>query len=83
MLQTLFGLGLCLLGLMVLVFNRRLAKSSEDFRIWAFGIRPLIPDAERAGLILVGIFAVVYGLLYATHLLMILRSVQVGPRYCI
>ena len=69
MFQTVFGSAMLFFGLLLLIFNQRLAQASLDFRKWAFGVKPFIPGSERAGIILLGLFCVTYGLLYALHLI--------------
>ena len=71
MFQTLFGMAMFFLGLLLLSLNQRLAKSFEDFERWAFGSGPLIPDSTRGGLIVVGIIFVIVGSLYSLHFLTI------------
>ncbi len=43
MFQTVFGSAMLFFGLLLLIFNQRLAQASLDFRKWAFGIKPFIP----------------------------------------
>jgi hypothetical protein len=74
--QTLLALVMFCFGLLLLIFNQRLAKSAIGLTKWTFGIGELVPGSCHATFVLVGLFCVIYGSLCALRL-------RVGPRYCI
>lgn len=71
MFQTLFGSALLLFGLLLLIFNQRIAQFSINLDKWALGIGELVPGSKRAGVILSGLFCITFGLLYALHIITI------------
>jgi len=68
MFQTILGFAVTIVGLVVVVFNQRLASSHRVFTRWAFGFDPYFaPDGGRAGIVLVGLAFLIMGLLIALH----------------
>ena len=67
MFQTILGIVILLVGLVVVVFNERVASYHRDFNRWALGLELFASDRGRTGIIFVGLAFLIMGLLVTVH----------------